>query len=369
MAKTIRQKLVDWHHWPFTLFHLPVIPVWIFYYIKSRSLWFMSSSNPALSLGGFEGEAKTEMYAQLPPKMFPATVVIRPGWLFKEVASLLKRSPIQFPCIVKPDVGAKGIMFRKIENEAQLQAYHQQMPATYLIQEYLHQPFEVSVFYIRMPTDQRGQITAIIKKVLPGIVGDGVSSIEELMEAHRGVCDQLHKLKQQHTQRLSKVLPAGETFMVSDIANLYNGARFTNLTEYSNAKMLNVFDEISHQSRFYYGRYDIRCSTIKDLETGSFKILEFNGAGSVANHIFTGTYSLLQAYKEILRHWKSLYKISRYNHKYGYPQWKFLQGLKFFWRVKRHFNQLKAIDKKLVLPSTTNYLQPADVENMYGRIE
>jgi hypothetical protein len=369
MAKPLLQKLLDWHHWTFVVFHLPVFPVWIYHYLKSGSLWFMSPSNPTLSLGGFEGEAKSEMYAHLPPHLYPETVEVNPQMPFAAAMDLLTTSGIQFPCIVKPDVGAKGIMFRKIEDEKQLLAYHQQMPCKYLIQEYLPQPFEVSVFYIRHPQDKSGRISAIIKKVLPIIIGDGLSTIEQLMERHPGACDQLAKLKRQHQSELQKILPRGETLMLSEIANLYNGARFTNVTQLQNVRMLNVFDAISHQSRFYYGRYDIRCNSIQDLETGNFKILEFNGAGSVANHIFTGTFSLMAAYREIIRHWKALYEISMHNHRNGIPYWPFWKGLRFFMDVKKHFNRLKKIDKHLKLPLIERRLQASDVENVYGWIE
>jgi hypothetical protein len=168
---------------------------------------------------------------------------------------------------------------------------------------------------------------------------------------------------------LHNVLAPGEKLMLSEIANLYNGARFTNHTHRRNDHMLAVFDEISHKCKFFYGRYDIRCSKLKDLETGSFKILEFNGAGSVANHIFTGTYSLLGAYNEILRHWKALYHVSMYNHRHGFKYDDFVKGLLFFIEVKKHFYRLNKADKLLIMHPTQAALQPADIEYMYGRVE
>jgi hypothetical protein len=294
---------------------------------------------------------------------------MKPTQPFRQVVSMIETSNIQYPFIVKPDVGAKGIMFRKIENVEQLQAYHRNMPATYLVQEYLPHPYEISVFYIRMPNEEKGRITGIIKKILPEVVGDGTSTVLQLMDRHPGACDQLNKLRQQHKAHLQTVLATGEKLVLSEIANLYNGAKFTNHTHLRNDNMLAVFDEISHKCKFFYGRYDIRCSKLKDLETGNFKVLEFNGAGSVANHIFTGTYSLLEAYNEILRHWKALYQVSMYNHRHGFKHDGFLQGLLFFIEVKKHFYKLKKADKRLIFPPTQAVSQPADVEYMYGRVE
>jgi len=306
-------------------------------------------------MGGFEGEAKSEMYRQLPQSLCPATTVIQAREKWDDVVEKISSSGLQYPFIVKPDVGAKGILFRKINSEQQLQAYHRVMPATYLVQEYLPHPYEISVFYIRKPNQPSGAITAIIRKVLPEIVGDGKSTIAQLMAQHRGAATQLKKLKVLQQHQLNVVLPRDKRLVVSEIANLYNGAVFSNHTHECTPGMLQLFDDISHRCKFYYGRYDIRCHSIHDLESGKFKILEFNGAGSVANHVFTGKYTLLEAYKEILKHWKLLYEISRHNHQHGYRCWSFWKGLRFFWKIKKHFNRLKAIDRKLRLPDA----QPA----------
>jgi len=111
-----------------------------------------------------------------------------------------------------------------------------------------------------------------------------------------------------------------------------------------------VFDDISRNNRFYYGRYDIKCESIEDLKDGkNFYILEFNGAGSVPNHIYTGTYTLAQAYKEILSHWKLMFEASEINHKEGNPYWSFMKGHLFLKNSKKHFNVLKKLDKELVL--------------------
>ena len=47
----------------------------------------------------------------------------------------MKNAGLKFPVAAKPDVGTKGLLFRKIENEEQLKAYHSLLPFTYVIQE------------------------------------------------------------------------------------------------------------------------------------------------------------------------------------------------------------------------------------------
>jgi len=67
---------------------------------------------------------------------------------------------------------------------------------------------------------------------------------------------------------------------------------------------------------FYYGRLDIKFTSWEDLSQGkNFSIIELNGAGSEPTHIYDPAHSLFFAWKEIIRHWRLLYKISLLNAK------------------------------------------------------
>ena len=57
---------------------------------------------------------------------------------------------------MKPEVGGQGILFRKINNEAQLKNYHEQVPVEYFVQEFIEYPLEVSLFYYRYPGESKG---------------------------------------------------------------------------------------------------------------------------------------------------------------------------------------------------------------------
>ncbi len=127
-----------------------------------------------------------------------------------------------------------------------------------------------------------------------------------------------------------KYLSKDETKNLSFIGNRYHGAVFHDLSQHIDEELWRLFDQISHYGGFFYGRYDIKCSSIEDLKKRiNFSILEFNGAGSIPNHIYAGKYSLMQAYKEIARHWKVLYQISSYNHKTGIQYWKVFKGARY----------------------------------------
>lgn len=349
-VRKVLARVLDWQHWPFYLFYFPISYAWLFYFIRSRSLWFYTASNPTIKFGGFEGEGKSEMYHQLPGHLLPKSLFILPSQPVEEVLELVRQHAFHYPFIVKPDVGMKGILFRKIDNEQQLRKYHAHMPADYIIQEFLDLPYEVSVFYCRLPDSPKGTITAMIQKNLPEVIGDGKSTLEELVVRHPQAGEWLSKVSREEKDTVRRVLAPGERHCLSYVGNLIHGARFVNLTHRVDDRLLAVFDAISLQNQFYYGRYDIKCFSVEDMREGkNFYILEFNGAGSVPNHIYTGTFTLLGAYREILKHWKAMYDISAGNRRKGIEYWSLMKGYRFLRQSKRHFRVLKRLEKELVL--------------------
>jgi hypothetical protein len=340
------QRLFNWELWPFYVLYFPIGFWWLWYSIKSRSWWFFSSSNPTLTFGGFEGESKREMYDQLPPQLFPKTIYIdhttTPGSMLAQVAA----AGFQYPFIVKPDVGMKGILFRKIDSEAQLLKYHDHVPVDYIVQDLIDMPIELSVFYYRYPDRQKGVVTGFIQKELLEVRGDGTSTLWELIMAHPRARFRQEEMKARHGHRADRIIPAGQQFFLSYAGNHNRGARFINLYREIDDRLLEVFDNISHYTdKFYYGRYDIKCKSIEALKEGrGFSIIEFNGCGAEPNHIYDCNMRLGQAYREILRHWKALYEISKYNHQHGTPYWSYLKGYRFLRQAKKHFKMLEKYD-------------------------
>lgn len=345
--KQFFQRLTNWELWNFYVLYFPIGFVWLWYCLKSRSVWFFSSSNPTITFGGFEGESKREMYDQLPPDSFPKTIYILHDLPFEKVKEkVFTESGFSYPFIVKPDVGMKGILFRKIENEDQLQKYHERIPVEYIVQDLVEMPVEVSVFYYRHPAEMQGTVSGFIQKELLEVYGDGKSSLWELILQHPRAKYRLEEMKHRHESRIDRVFPKGQHFYLSYAGNHNRGARFINLHNQIDDQLLKVFDELSHYTdKFYYGRYDIKCHSIEDLKAGkNYSILEFNGSGAEPNHIYDAHYSIWKAYREILKHWKALYQISKYNHQHGTPYWSYSKGKKFLSQARKHFKMLEKFD-------------------------
>lgn len=349
--KNIIYRISDWETWNYLVKYIPIMPVWLWYCVRARSLWFFTPSNPTLTFGGFEGEEKKEMYEQLPAKTFPKTIYIDPSLTFNQVEAKIIINNFTFPFAVKPNVGMMGFMFRKIKSANDLMLYHKKMPVEYVLQELIEYPLEVSIFYYRYPNQKTGTITGFLKKEFLEVMGDGTSTLLKLMQNYPRVRFRLDEMKSKHADKLTTILPAGEIYFLSYALNLSRGGKLVSLAAEIDEQLVQVIDAISnHTKYFYYGRYDIKCSSIKDLKMGEkFSILEYNGCGAEPHHIYGNGNTLFQAYKIVLHHWKVLYKISAYNNINGHPQWKFKKGWIFLKQAKAHFKVLKELDTNFEL--------------------
>lgn len=344
--KNFFKRIASWELWNFYVLYAPISPVWFWYCLRSRSIWFFSSSNPTITFGGFEGEGKKEMYDQLPPHLVPRTIYIMHDLPYEEVRRKITEAGFEYPFIVKPDVGMKGILFRKIETEVQLIKYHERIPVEYIVQDLIELPVEVSVFYYRYPDQPKGTVSGFIDKELLQVKGNGTSNLRELIEIHPRAKFRMEEMEHRHGHRFERIIPEDEIFFLSYAGNHNRGAHFTNLHKEIDEKLHKVFDELSHYTdKFFYGRYDIKTTSVEDLKNGkNFLILEFNGCGAEPNHIYDCGMSLWKAYGVLLTHWKALYKISRYNHKNGVPYWSFKRGWDFLKKSSGHFKMLEKYD-------------------------
>jgi len=348
--KSFWEKVGNWELWPFKLRYFLISPVWLWYCLRSGSFWFFSASNPTLTFGGLEGEGKREMYELLPEAYYPKTVYISPADTFDTVRRRLEDKGIRYPFVVKPDIGMKGLLFRKIDDEGELMTYHEQNPVDYLAQDLVDYPLEVSVFYYRLPDQATGVVSGFIQKELMDVTGNGRSTLWELILAHPNARHRPEEMRIKHEENLQKIIPIGERYILTYAANLNRGARFTNLQHLIDERLVRLFDAISHQAKFYYGRYDIKCASVDDLKEGRhFSILEFNGAGAEPNHVYHSGYTLFGAYRVFLHHWKMLFRISRYNHRHGTRYWPAFKGWHFLQAAKKHYALIEKADTEILV--------------------
>ena len=76
------------------------------------------------------------------------------------------------------------------------------------------------------------------------------------------------------------------------------------------------------------------------MESGDFKVMELNGAGSEPAHIYHPGTPITEAYSQIFKHLKVLYQISQMNKESGIRFMTFGEGLEE-WRKLQRYNKMK----------------------------
>ena len=76
-----------------------------------------------------------------------------------------------------------------------------------------------------------------------------------------------------------------------------------------------TFDSICEKIEgFYYGRFDLRTSSIENLKEGQdIAILELNGAGAEPAHIYDPGYKYIRAQKDLFWHYRQMFEIAMLN--------------------------------------------------------
>ncbi|MBC6489858.1 hypothetical protein ACFSQD_05995 [Flavihumibacter stibioxidans] len=325
-------RLLNWEYWPFAVVYGPILPVYFLLAARARALFFFSASNPSIETGGFMMESKKKIYDILPAGTYPRTMFFALPADVSAVVHAVREAGFRYPLIAKPDIGAKGMGVRKLDDEAELARYCEESPMDFLVQEYIHFEKEAGVFFCRMPDETCGRITGIVRKEFVKVTGDGIQTIRQLILKEKRFILQLQALEQMHSGFLDAVLPNGVEQVLVPYGNHARGSKFLDDTDLVDAELQDVFNTLCTKiPGFYYGRLDIRYESWEKLRKGeAFSIIELNGAGSEPTHIYDPRHSVFYAWNEIIRHWFWLFRISRANHKKGIPYMSFAEGRQMF---------------------------------------
>ncbi len=333
--KLFVHKVLNWEYWPFGLVYLPIIFLWIYYAIKAKTIFFFNSANPKIKNGGFMNESKIEIYDLIPQQYYPKTQFIKTNTSLDEVLTVIKSLQLNYPLILKPDMGLRGNGVKKVTNLEELKAYHAKADFNFLIQDLIPFENEVGIFYVKLPNESKGKITGIVSKEYLIVEGDGTSTIEQLIKKTPRFEFQLKSLKKEYKDKLLKVLLKGERLNLVPYGNHARGAKFIDSSDLISEKLNEVIENISTNiSEFYFGRFDIMYNTFEELERGeNFAIVELNGSGSEPTHIYDPKHSIFFAWKELAKHITYMYKIGQYNNNRGF---KFLTNKEGMKEYKAH---------------------------------
>ena len=321
------------------------MPFWFLLCLRARSFFFFNASNPRIENGGLTNENKKDIHAILPDDLYPKTRHFDKGTDSSAVLDGLREVGLQLPLIGKPDIGGRGRGIKILKTEEDIVRYAELCTMDFHIQNLVPWPQEVGIFYCRMPDEAKGRITGIVRKEFLSVTGDGKSTLRDLVMQDKRAIMYIASVEEMHGGNLAIVPKAGERFILSHIGNHARGALFLDETGLADAQLNDTIDRISKRiPEFYFGRLDIRYRDWEALKRGEdFVMLEVNGAGAEPTHMYDPRHSIFWAWREIIRHWVWLFKISRANHKKGIPYLTFREGLAMVRKDKEIDAQLKAI--------------------------
>jgi hypothetical protein len=349
MLKNKLNKLFEWEYWPSFMFYIPNVPYGIYLAIKARSLTFFTAVNPAIIFSGNGAESKYETIKLIPKKYRPITLFVQKNESIKKVILNLENLKLQYPLIIKPDIGFKGLLVKQIFNKNELINYlNKNNCIDLLIQEFVDFKNECGVFYHRLPTAKNGKITSITLKKFPFVKGNGKMNLRELIEKDERATNYKH-LYTNLDYNFNEILKNEEVKILNVLGNHCKGAEFKNGNHLISNNLEVVFDEILKDiPNFYYGRLDIKYNTLESLlNKENFKIIEINGIISEPTHIYDASKtSYFKALKEIRKHWKIAYEIAKSNHKNNDVKFSLPNDfLKSLWNLKKYVQFIKS--KKL----------------------
>ncbi len=337
-------KLFLLEFWAPTIFYIPLIFYVLYLGIRYRGLRYFTVSNPAIPSSGIAGESKSEILSKLPEQSIAKFFIIPPDAVISSqyVKNILSELNIDFPLILKPDVGERGAGVSLVYSLNSLLGILENSNTHYILQEFHPGPFEAGIFYYRFPNTEKGKIFSVTDKVFPKLIGDGIQTVRLLLLTHKRFKFQVNTHLEINSDILELIPEKNQEVKLGFAGNHSQGCMFKDGSDLITDELENKIDEISkHFKGFFFGRYDIRYSDKELLKKGlDFKIIELNGAMSESTNLYDPEFSIFESYSYLFRQWKILFQIGYLNYKSGYSltSWKELFGI-----LKTHFSYKKQV--------------------------
>ncbi len=327
---SIWQKIGGKHHeyWPIWKVGITGIPAWFWYGIKSKNLTYFTAVNPAFEYSSFCQENKAEINKLIPAKYLPTTIDIEFPFRKEEIFTVVNEK-LFFPFIAKPMFGGRGRLVQVINSKAELENYLSAINEPFVLQEQLPAEIELAVFFYKFPGEHSIVIPSIVQKEFLTVVGNGIDSIEQLMQKNYRSKIQTKRLLQEKKYLLLSIPKIGETVLLEPIGNHCKGTIFRNVANKVTPAFTKSINEICKSiNQFNYGRFDLKITSWQEAEQGiGIKILELNGINADAAHIFDPNCTWQES---ILAQWqqaKAAYIIAKHNRQNGVktiPFWKMI---------------------------------------------
>jgi hypothetical protein len=311
--------------WPDWLFYFPVVAHWIALGIRYRDFSLPTAANPWITAGGLCGESKAEILDQVtgPSRDLLAryTSVVTHRWDAhadtQAGEQAMADAGLDYPLIAKPDIACNGTGVRLINDSADLFRYFAAFPRgeRALLQEYIAHDGEAGIFYVRHPDEPVGRITSVTLKHVPAVIGDGRSTLKQLVLADPRAGRVPHLYLPRLARRLHEVPRQGEPVRLVFVGNHCKGSIFQDGTRLVTPALTQSLERMARAiPDFHFGRIDMRFATLPALLRGDgYRIIEINGVGSEATHIWDPMTTLSDAWRAQFFHYGAAFRIGAAN--------------------------------------------------------
>ncbi|HEY9220130.1 MAG TPA: hypothetical protein VIO43_00980 [Lutibacter sp.] len=338
------KKITNWEFWPSYLFYVPLLPYAFYLAIKARSFGFFSAVNPGIEGSGNGLESKYKTIQLLPSNFCPNTIYVEKEENIQDILSKITKNNIEFPLITKPDIGFRGLLVTKIKDKKELFIYLKKYNSVNLIiQEFVDYQHECGILYHRIPGEKTGKITSVTIKKYLTVIGDGNSTLLELIVNNERAKQYSEYISEINKERLQMIPTLKEEVVLNIIGNHSKGTQFINGNHLINSELTYFLDNLNAKIEGWnYGRIDVKYNNFEELLRGeNLKIIEVNGIISEPTHIYDPSKgSYFMALKSIKNHWKLIYLIGVKNKKINKGNYTNLSYL-----ISVYFNYKKYLKK------------------------
>jgi len=187
---------------------------WSLYSIYFRTLTYFSVANPQIYLGGMLDERKTDIY-----KLVPARYLPKMKMYDNHFAGLVGdvQKNFTFPIIVKPNVGFRGFLVKRIDSVDELQVVAEEYEdKELLVQEFVKEAHEYSVMYYYVDDSDYG-VSSLVEKHLPTVKGDGTRTLRALIEDSNNPFLKKDWILKKNKKALDNVIPQDEAYVIDHV--------------------------------------------------------------------------------------------------------------------------------------------------------
>jgi hypothetical protein len=296
-------KWLNYEYWPTWLIYSFISPYLLYLGIKCRSLTFFTNVNPIWKDGGMIHYNKNLINVLLPKNLRPQSLFLKSDYF-----SSIDFENIVYPIIVKPAAGERGKDVVKIDNKVSLTTHLATCNSDQIIESFISLPNEAGIFVVRKP-DGNIIITSITQKKFLHVIGDGKSTIHQLMMHSDRARMQIYRFNDELLQSVPK---DNENILLEPIGNHNRGTKFLNANHKIDSKINAVFTKVIDDiPSFNYGRFDIKYNTWDELiNNENWLIIEVNGVNSEPTHIYDQGTGLLQSLVDLCKQWRLISGIS-----------------------------------------------------------